>query len=116
MDAKYRRIGLGKFILKCTIENMIDIHCWRSSLNVNTKNKAAIKLYDSCGYVIDSSIRKGFYGPSDPIGPDAYSMEKTLPGMANEFCNKLNVNEWNLVQRINGLLVAMELFCENTMT
>ena len=35
------------------IENMIDMQCMEASLNVNTENEAAIRLYTSCDFKID---------------------------------------------------------------
>ena len=123
VDKNYRRLGLGKFILKCTIENMVDMQLMEASLNVNTNNDAAVTLYRSCGFCIDyDQIEglKGFYGDDDPMGPDAYYMEMVLPQRQSytksdrtdeEIWRKLNVKEWNLIQRVNGLLVAIDLFC-----
>eukprot|EP01084_Bolivina_argentea_P051047 93901_1 len=106
----YRRIGLGKFILKCTIECIIDMECIEASLNVNTTNTAAIKLYKSCGFNIRFTI-SGFYGNSDPEGPDAHDMQMRLPpekrhkNTRKPAWRNFSVKEWNLIHRINGLLV-----------
>lgn len=122
VDAEYRRMGLGKFMVKCTIENMIDMQAsFLASLNVNTNNIPAIKLYESCGFSIDSKIGilKGFY-QYDPNGPDAYEMNIRVPERElytaseiddDKMWGKLGVNEWNLVHRVNGLLMAIDMFC-----
>ena len=120
VDAKYRRLGIGKFMIKCTFENMIDMHCMEASLNVNTNNVAAIKLYQSNGFVIDYDeidALKGFYGYDDPMGPDAFYMIKVLPTRKpytgsdsgdRKIWRKFSNKQWNLVQRVNGLIIGID--------
>eukprot|EP01084_Bolivina_argentea_P144446 253416_1 len=117
VHSNYRRLGLGKFILKCTIECMIDMKCIEASLNVNTQNEAAIKLYKSGGFHINyNNIEslKDFYGSNDPIGPDAYGMQMMLPSEKSkkhgyrQAWKTFTAKEWNLVHRINALLIAID--------
>lgn len=120
----HRGLGLGKFILKCSIENMIDMQLLEASLNVNTNNEAAVKLYRWGGFCIDYDQidrLKGFYGDDDKMGPDAFEMNMILPQRESyidpnksdeEMWIKFSPKQWNLLQRVNGLIVAIDLFCK----
>eukprot|EP01084_Bolivina_argentea_P259349 437591_1 len=107
----YRCQGLGKYLLQCAITYMIDMRYYEASLNVNTRNNAAVKLYSKCGFKIIQKI-DNFY-LNDPYGSDAYDMALKLPIQKNDITclNAIDLKSWNCIHRINGLLTCIEPFC-----
>ena len=105
----YRRMGIGKYLLKCTLKSMIDDQCYITTLHCAQKNIAAVNLYKSVGYEIMAELQD-FYWDDDQYGADAYWMKMSLPKNESnyEVSSDLNATDWNCVNIINGLLTCIE--------
>lgn len=72
IDPLYRNMGYGKKLLSGVIGIINDLKCLNITLEVSEKNKVAIKLYESLGF-IKAAVRKNYYD-----GVSGYLMEKDL--------------------------------------
>lgn len=72
IDPLYRNMGYGKKLLSGVIGIINDLKCLNITLEVSEKNKVAIKLYESLGF-IKAAVRKNYYD-----GASGYLMEKDL--------------------------------------
>ena len=53
VEPEYRRIGLGRALVKRSIDIMIDMDCDEVMLETEVTNIAALKLYESFGFIRD---------------------------------------------------------------
>ena len=53
VEPEYRRIGLGRELVKRSIDLMIEADCDEVMLETETTNIAALKLYESFGFIRD---------------------------------------------------------------
>jgi len=72
VDPKYRRLGIGKMLLESAEKGAISRNCESITLEVRVSNKAAISLYEKCGYE-KVGKRKNFY---EKPTEDAFLMTK----------------------------------------
>jgi ribosomal protein S18 acetylase RimI-like enzyme len=73
VDAKYRKRGIGKSLLRACMLNLHNLNYSRVTLNVRVDNEPAIAVYKSLNFVVDYEER-GYY--SD--GTNAYNMRANL--------------------------------------
>mgnify|MGYP000884087847 FL=1 len=53
VEPEYRRIGLGRELVKRSIDKMIEMDCDEVMLETEVTNIAALKLYESFGFIRD---------------------------------------------------------------
>lgn len=75
VDSSYRGRGIGKRLMQ-NILNLLkeDPQIIKVDLDVNTQNKEAVRLYESCGFEIVGTYHKELYYEGDFY--DLYEMEK----------------------------------------
>ncbi len=71
-----RRLGLGKALLECAIAEARKRGCNTLSLEVASRNEAALALYSLCGFK-KAGLRRGFYSKQND---DAVIMIKEIHG------------------------------------
>lgn len=69
--------GYGKNLLKFIEKFAIQNKAYRVTLEVNTGNVIALKMYLSNGYEI-AGVRHNYYPVEETVGRDAYVMWKTI--------------------------------------
>jgi [ribosomal protein S18]-alanine N-acetyltransferase len=74
VDPEFRRAGLGRRLLRAVLEDAVDGAASCVTLEVATGNAAALRLYDSEGF-IEVGRRKDYYSP----GSDALLMKHEAP-------------------------------------
>ena len=75
VDSKYRRHGVGRYILASTLEIVRTQPCNEVFLEVAVNNTAARQLYQQFGFQV-YGIRKRYYYNSE----DAYVLRKEMQG------------------------------------
>ena len=76
VDAPLRGRGLGRELLRFSLDRARERGAWRAVLEVRSGNAAARALYKSCGFT-QAGVRKGYYADS---GEDALILEWTADG------------------------------------
>merc|ERR1712204_120410 len=98
---QYRKRGLGHFMLRCTVQCMVDLIMPWSSLHVAKGNRTALNLYKAAGFKICGELEDAY--TDDAHGHDAWFMEKTLSMNKNKkYINLKHMDEmsWGCIFRI----------------
>lgn len=62
VDPDYRGRGLGKLLIQSILKNLKeDLPIIKVDLDVNTQNKDAIRLYESCGFKVVGTYHKDLF-------------------------------------------------------
>ena len=77
VDPEYRNNGIGKKLLLCVINSVIDSvknNVCEITLECRVSNKIAYQLYKNLNFNVTSTIKNYYKNPTE----DAYNMKKTL--------------------------------------
>jgi len=75
VEPEYRRIGLGRELVKRSIDLMIEADCDEVMLETETTNIAALKLYESFGFIRDKRQLSYYLN-----GVDAFKLKLLIKG------------------------------------
>ncbi|NJM34880.1 MAG: ribosomal protein S18-alanine N-acetyltransferase [Rhodomicrobium sp.] len=71
----FRRLGIASTLLKRLIEDAAQIGVKTIFLEVGRSNRAALALYERCGFTI-AGMRKGYYAAPSGLHEDALLMKR----------------------------------------
>ncbi len=78
VEPEYRRIGLGRLLVKKSIDAMIEMDAEEIMLETEITNEAALRLYENFGFIRDKRLLSYYLN-----GNDAFRL-------------KLILSNWNL--------------------